>query len=288
MVFPFWNKNFDDEGCAIPYYDMREDSPFSSELARTSRAPVLLWDGGREKSGGEDIERLLKNGFLVEWGDVDACRECIVSNGRCSPDDASASFVCICPDGRHRPRNCRKGHLAKSIALGSVAGVVGLLLAFAAIFLYIADFGLAKLCPRKESILSMAEARGTIGYMAPEVFSRSFGAVSTKSDVYSYGMMVLEMVGGRKNIKACADDGTSAVYFPHWIYQYLDGGEDDLRAGDVTAETEEIPRKMMLVGLCIQTAPPNRPCMSRVAEMLERSVGDIQIPPKRYLLLRID
>ncbi|RRT83119.1 hypothetical protein B296_00007428, partial [Ensete ventricosum] len=91
------------------------------------------------------------------------------------------------------------------------------------------------------------------------------------SDVYSYGMMVLEMVGGRKNIKACADDGTSAVYFPHWIYQYLDGGEDDLRAGDVTAETEEIPRKMMLVGLCIQTAPPNRPCMSRVAEMLENT-----------------
>ncbi|CAL9121971.1 unnamed protein product [Musa acuminata var. zebrina] len=136
----------------------------------------------------------------------------------------------------------------------------------------IADFGLAKLCPRKESILSMAEARGTIGYMAPEVFSRSFGAVSTKSDVYSYGTMVLEMVGGRKNIKARADARTSDACFPHSIYQYPDGGEDDLRVGDVTAETEEIPRKMMLVGLwCIQIAPPNRPSMSRVVEMLEAS-----------------
>lgn len=120
--------------------------------------------------------------------------------------------------------------------------------------------------------------------MAPEVFSRSFGAVSTKSDVYSYGTMVLEMVGRRKNIKARADDRPSDACFPHSIYQYLDGGEDDLRAGDVTAETEEIPRKMMLVGLwCIQTAPPNRPSMSRVVEMLEGSVGDIEMPPKPYL-----
>ena len=61
----------------------------------------------------------------------------------------------------------------------------------------IADFGLAKLCHLKDSILSIAEARGTIGFIAPEVFSRGFGVVSTKSDVYSYGMMLLEMVGGK-------------------------------------------------------------------------------------------
>ncbi|KAM7528484.1 hypothetical protein LguiB_031894 [Lonicera macranthoides] len=65
----------------------------------------------------------------------------------------------------------------------------------------ISDFGLAKLCPGKESTVSMLNARGTIGYIAPEVFCRNFGRVSHKSDVYSYGMMVLEMVGGRKNIE---------------------------------------------------------------------------------------
>ncbi|KAF7081849.1 hypothetical protein CFC21_085755 [Triticum aestivum] len=65
----------------------------------------------------------------------------------------------------------------------------------------IADFGLAKLCHAKESKLSMTGARGTIGFIAPEVHSRTFGVVSTKSDVYSYGMMLLEMVGGRKNVK---------------------------------------------------------------------------------------
>ncbi|XP_050256650.1 LEAF RUST 10 DISEASE-RESISTANCE LOCUS RECEPTOR-LIKE PROTEIN KINASE-like 2.5 [Quercus robur] len=64
----------------------------------------------------------------------------------------------------------------------------------------ISDFGLAKLCIRNESNISMTGTRGTIGYIAPEVFSRNFGGVSHKSDVYSYGMMILEMAGGRNNI----------------------------------------------------------------------------------------
>ncbi|KAH7840230.1 hypothetical protein Vadar_014417 [Vaccinium darrowii] len=76
----------------------------------------------------------------------------------------------------------------------------------------ICDFGLAKLCPQKESIISLVGARGTVGYIAPEVFSRNFGGVSHKSDVYSYGMMVLEMVGGRKNISVEVD-GTSEYTF---------------------------------------------------------------------------
>nr|DAD29548.1 TPA_asm: hypothetical protein HUJ06_031016 [Nelumbo nucifera] len=46
----------------------------------------------------------------------------------------------------------------------------------------------------------MTTARGTMGYIAPEVFSRNFGHVSYKSDVYSFGMLYLEMVRGRNNI----------------------------------------------------------------------------------------
>ncbi|VVA32265.1 PREDICTED: rust resistance kinase Lr10, partial [Prunus dulcis] len=64
----------------------------------------------------------------------------------------------------------------------------------------ISDFGLAKLSSKDQSIVSMTTARGTLGYIAPEVFSRNFGNVSYKSDVYSFGMLLLEMVGGRKNI----------------------------------------------------------------------------------------
>lgn len=81
----------------------------------------------------------------------------------------------------------------------------------------ISDFGLAKLCIRNESKISMTGARGTIGYIAPEVFSRNFGGVSHKSDVYSYGMMILEMNGGRNNNDVGVSQ-TSEMYFPHWIY----------------------------------------------------------------------
>jgi serine/threonine protein kinase len=147
----------------------------------------------------------------------------------------------------------------------------------------ISDFGLAKICPREKSIISMVGARGTIGYIAPEVFSRSFGGVSHKSDVYSYGMMILEMVGGRKNIDVSVDC-TSEVYFPHWIYKRLELDEE-LGLQDLLNEADqEGVRKMILVSLwCIQTDPSNRPPMSRVVEMLEGSLDSLQIPPKPFL-----
>ncbi|TXG57347.1 hypothetical protein EZV62_018660 [Acer yangbiense] len=69
----------------------------------------------------------------------------------------------------------------------------------------ISDFGLAKICPRRESIISMTDAQGTVDYIAPEVFSIHLGEVSHKSDVYSYGMIVLEMAGGRKNLDVGVD-----------------------------------------------------------------------------------
>ena len=85
----------------------------------------------------------------------------------------------------------------------------------------ISDFGLAKLCLNKESVISIVGARGTIGYIAPEVYSKQFGIVSSKSDVYRYGMMVLEMVGARdKNTSANSE--SSSQYFPQWIYEHLD------------------------------------------------------------------
>ncbi|KAI8539053.1 hypothetical protein RHMOL_Rhmol09G0151400 [Rhododendron molle] len=151
----------------------------------------------------------------------------------------------------------------------------------------ISDFGLAKLCPQKESIISLTGARGTAGYIAPEVFSRNFGGVSHKSDVYSYGMMVLEMVGGRKNISVKVDR-TSEIYFPHWVYKRLELDEE-LRLHGITDEDDEAnasARKMIIVGLwCIQTDPSNRPSMSRVVEMLEGSTESLQIPPSLICLL---
>uniref|UniRef100_A0A6N2MN21 Protein kinase domain-containing protein n=1 Tax=Salix viminalis TaxID=40686 RepID=A0A6N2MN21_SALVM len=68
----------------------------------------------------------------------------------------------------------------------------------------VSDFGLAKLYPANNSIVPLTMARGTMGYMAPELFYKSIGGVSYKADVYSFGMLLMEMVGRRKNLNALA------------------------------------------------------------------------------------
>ncbi|GLT91846.1 hypothetical protein SLE2022_097140 [Rubroshorea leprosula] len=146
----------------------------------------------------------------------------------------------------------------------------------------ISDFGLAKLCPRKESMVSMTNARGTIGYIAPEVFYRSIGRVSHKSDVYSYGMMVLEMAGERENIKNTESDHSSE-YFPQWIYRRLELDEQLGIWGIRNEDDIERARKMIIVGLwCIQTNPSDRPPMCRVLEMLQGNLDSLEIPPKPF------
>ena len=126
----------------------------------------------------------------------------------------------------------------------------------------------------------MVGARGTIGYIAPEVFCRNFRGVSHKSDVYSYGMMVLEMTGGRKNVDASVDF-TSEVYFPLWIYKRLELNEELGLLGLLNKRDEDNARKMIIVSLwCIQTDTSNRPSMSKVVEMLEGSLDSLQIPSK--------
>ncbi|XVE69249.1 hypothetical protein DITRI_Ditri09bG0137300 [Diplodiscus trichospermus] len=147
----------------------------------------------------------------------------------------------------------------------------------------ISDFGLAKLCPEKESAISMTGARGTVGYIAPEVYSRNFGRVSHKSDVYSYGMMVLEMVGGRKNIDVEVDR-TGEIYFPHWIHNRIELDEELGLQGIMDEDDEEGVRKMIIVSLwCIQTDPSNRPPMSKVVEMMEGNIASLSIPPKPFV-----
>uniref|UniRef100_A0A3B6GPN1 Protein kinase domain-containing protein n=1 Tax=Triticum aestivum TaxID=4565 RepID=A0A3B6GPN1_WHEAT len=133
----------------------------------------------------------------------------------------------------------------------------------------------------------MIGARGTIGFIAPEVHSRNFGLVSTKSDVYSYGMMLLGMVGGRKNVKSVAQK-SSEKYFPDWIYDHF-AQDDGLEACQVTCDIEEIARKMTLIGLwCVQVLPVYRPTITKVLEMFERSLDDMAMPPKQNFSGRLE
>ncbi|KAK9045312.1 hypothetical protein V6N11_059198 [Hibiscus sabdariffa] len=139
----------------------------------------------------------------------------------------------------------------------------------------------AKLCSKEQSAVSMTAARGTMGYIAPEVLSRNFGNVSYKSDVYSFGMLLLEMVGGRKNIDVTVEN-MSQVYFPEWAYNHLDNGEEiGLRIENESHS--EIARKLTIVGLwCIQWYPVDRPSMKVVIQMLEGKADSLTKPPNPF------
>ncbi|AES59898.2 receptor-like kinase [Medicago truncatula] len=145
----------------------------------------------------------------------------------------------------------------------------------------VSDFGLARLCPTDKSIVSLTAARGTIGYMAPELFYRNVGTISYKADVYSFGMLLMEMASRRKNLNALAEQ-SSQIYFPFWIYDKFHDGSEVTIENDTDQEMK-LAKKMMIVALwCIQTKPDDRPSMDKVLEMLEEEDGDLQIPNKPY------
>ncbi|KAK3036723.1 hypothetical protein RJ639_030547 [Escallonia herrerae] len=144
----------------------------------------------------------------------------------------------------------------------------------------VADFGLAKLYPKENDFVSVSTTRGTVGYIAPELISRNFGSVSTKTDVYSFGMVLLEMAGERKNADAKAKSSSDA-YFPAWIYDHLETG--DLGLENVTESQIGIARKLCTIGLwCIQMQGSARPSMTKVIELLEGSTYDLKMPPRPF------
>ncbi|XP_020196859.1 rust resistance kinase Lr10 [Aegilops tauschii subsp. strangulata] len=147
----------------------------------------------------------------------------------------------------------------------------------------ISDFGLAKMYARDKSIVTLTAARGTIGYIAPELYSRNFGAISCKSDIYSFGMLVLEMVSGRRNLDPMIEN-QNEVYFPEWIYEIIFNGRDLVLTREMGQEGKEMVRQLAIVALwCIQWNPNNRPTMSKVVNMLEGRLQDLQMPPKPFV-----
>ncbi|KAL9377568.1 hypothetical protein Peur_028903 [Populus x canadensis] len=147
----------------------------------------------------------------------------------------------------------------------------------------VSDFGLARLCPANETEKSLTAAGGTIGYMAPELFYKNIGRVSYKADVYSFGMLLLEMAGRRKNLNALAEN-SSQIYWSDWVHDQV-SNEKATEIGDGgTEEEEKIVKKMIIAGLwCIQMNPLNRPAMNEVVEMLEGDMESLQLPPTPVL-----
>ncbi|KAL6626595.1 hypothetical protein ACP70R_030321 [Stipagrostis hirtigluma subsp. patula] len=147
----------------------------------------------------------------------------------------------------------------------------------------ISDFGLAKLFARDQSIVTLTAARGTMGYIAPELYSRNFGTISYKSDVYSFGMVVLEMIGGRRSMDPRMENQND-VYIPEWIYEKIATGQELESTREMAKGDKEIVRKLAIVALwCIQWNPANRPSMTKVVNMLTDSLQSLKTPPKPFV-----
>ncbi|KAI5076868.1 hypothetical protein GOP47_0008933 [Adiantum capillus-veneris] len=146
----------------------------------------------------------------------------------------------------------------------------------------VADFGLSRLTDRAASHV-MTGVRGTPGYIAPEWLLHS--AVTRKCDVYSFGMVLLEIVGGRKNtrISQLEDNEADDWYFPTYVTRKCGEGKVlevvDRRLRQDASFVDEQARRMIMVALCcIQEDPILRPGMTQVLKMLEGSV-EVVVPP---------
>ncbi|VVA32263.1 PREDICTED: rust resistance kinase Lr10 [Prunus dulcis] len=146
----------------------------------------------------------------------------------------------------------------------------------------ISDFGLAKLYPVDNSIVSLTAARGTMGYIAPELFYKNIGGVSYKADVYSFGMLLIKMASRRKNWSRMVEH-SNQIYFPLWAYDQYNKG-NDLEMRDVNEEEKKVIKKMVITALwCIQMKPSDRPSMNKVIEMLGGDGESLKMPLRPFL-----
>ncbi|CAL9779621.1 unnamed protein product [Musa acuminata subsp. burmannicoides] len=148
----------------------------------------------------------------------------------------------------------------------------------------IADFGMAKLLGREFSRV-LTTVRGTIGYLAPEWITGS--AITPKADVYSFGLMLHEIVSGRRNTETREE--WNRFYFPLWAAIKLQEGDtlcllDPRLKGK--ADEEELSRVCRIACWCIQDLECSRPSMGEVVQQLE-GVLDVSIPPIPALLKKL-
>jgi len=142
----------------------------------------------------------------------------------------------------------------------------------------LADFGMAKLVGHEFSRV-LTTMRGTMGYLAPEWLTGA--PVTAKADVYSFGLLLFELVSGRRNNGSSEEGGRSAVYFPVHAAVKLHAGDvvgllDEKLDGD--ANVEELERVCKVACWCIQDEEGDRPTTGLVVQQLE-GVADMGLPP---------
>ncbi|KAM3301881.1 receptor-like protein kinase HSL1 [Capsicum chacoense] len=134
----------------------------------------------------------------------------------------------------------------------------------------ISDFGVAKVVKAaiKGGVESMSVIAGSYGYIAPEYAYTLH--VNEKSDIYSFGVVILELVTGRRPVGPEFGEKDLAT----WVRTTLnEKGVDQLLDPNLTSSFKEHICKVLDVGLrCLNHVPANRPSMRRVVTMLQESV----------------
>ncbi|KAM3302615.1 putative L-type lectin-domain containing receptor kinase S.7 [Capsicum chacoense] len=139
------------------------------------------------------------------------------------------------------------------------------------------DFGLARLMDHDKSPVSTLTA-GTMGYLAPEYLQ--YGKATEKTDVFSYGVVILEVACGRRPIEG-EGSGHEMVNLVDWVWRLYSEGRiidaADKRLKEDFEEEEMI--KLLLVGLsCANPDSAERPCMRRVFQILNNEAEPIFVP----------
>ncbi|KAG0615338.1 hypothetical protein M758_5G033200 [Ceratodon purpureus] len=133
----------------------------------------------------------------------------------------------------------------------------------------IADFGLALLFPDEKSHVMTVHVAGTKGYLAPEY--ASLGQLSEKVDVFSFGVLCLEVLSGRRNIEETVP--LDEIYLSKWAWKlHGEGNLMDLVDPRLILQDEEkveVQRLINIALLCSQDAAEKRPTMARVVAMLQ-------------------
>ncbi|XP_007045501.2 PREDICTED: G-type lectin S-receptor-like serine/threonine-protein kinase At1g34300 [Theobroma cacao] len=157
----------------------------------------------------------------------------------------------------------------------------------------ISDFGLAKL-RKKEDMVSMSRIRGTRGYMAPEWVKMD--PITPKADVYSFGMVLLELVSGVRNFEMQGSLMDSEDwYFPRWAFDkvFKEMKVEDIldrqikHFYDSRLHFDLVDRMVKTAIWCLQDRPEARPSMGKVAKMLEGTV-EITEPKEPKIFYLVD
>uniref|UniRef100_A0A0R0GZM8 Protein kinase domain-containing protein n=3 Tax=Glycine subgen. Soja TaxID=1462606 RepID=A0A0R0GZM8_SOYBN len=134
----------------------------------------------------------------------------------------------------------------------------------------IGDFGLAKLFPDDVTHISTRIA-GTTGYLAPEYALG--GQLTKKADIYSFGVLILEIISGRSSARR-TNGGGSHKFLLEWAWQLY---EERKLLEFVDQDMEEFPeeeviRYMKVALFCTQSAANRRPLMIQVVDMLSKAI----------------